>query len=51
MNAINGWTILMCTVNTQNYTAFYVKNVDFGLKSVSGVKTIIPDPDHAGHYL
>ncbi len=51
MNVSNGWTILMCTVNTQDYIAFYVKNVDFGLKSVSGAKTIIPDPDRAVYYL
>jgi hypothetical protein len=35
----------------QNYTAFYVNNVDFGLRSVSGAKMIIPDPDRAFYFI
>ncbi len=49
MYVINGWTALK--YNMQNYTAFYVKNIDFGLWSVSGARTIIPDPNRAGYYL
>jgi hypothetical protein len=50
MNVINSWTTLKCTVNIQNYTAFNVKNVDIGLRSVSGARTIIPDPDSDAYY-